>query len=90
MELVLRKGFNAADAQGFRMNFNNQRDLSTNLRVSRQHHLARHPRQQQGQCLQHPTVSADRRRQLGAGRQLPEGGASSRSTTRPRNPSTSS
>ena len=36
MELVLRKGFNAADAQGFRMNFNNQRNLSTNLQVSRQ------------------------------------------------------
>ncbi|MBN4941542.1 TonB-dependent receptor [Stenotrophomonas pavanii] len=36
MELVLRKGFNAADARGFRMNFNNQRNLSTNLQVSRQ------------------------------------------------------
>lgn len=36
MELVLRKGFNAADAQGFRMNFNNQRNVSTNLQVSRQ------------------------------------------------------
>lgn len=36
MELVLRQGFNAADAQGFRMNFNNQRNLSTNLQVSRQ------------------------------------------------------
>lgn len=36
MELVLRKGFNAADAQGFRMNFNNQRNISTNLQVSRQ------------------------------------------------------
>ncbi|WP_415846861.1 TonB-dependent receptor, partial [Stenotrophomonas pavanii] len=36
MELVLRKGFNAADAHGFRMNFNNQRNLSTNLQVSRQ------------------------------------------------------
>lgn len=36
MELVLRKGFNAADAQGFRMNFNNQRNLSTNLQVTRQ------------------------------------------------------
>ena len=36
MELILRKGFNAADAQGFRMNFNNQRNLSTNLQVSRQ------------------------------------------------------
>lgn len=36
MELVIRKGFNAADAQGFRMNFNNQRNLSTNLQVSRQ------------------------------------------------------
>ncbi|WP_295558132.1 TonB-dependent receptor domain-containing protein [uncultured Stenotrophomonas sp.] len=36
IELVLRKGFNAADAQGFRMNFNNQRNLSTNLQVSRQ------------------------------------------------------
>ncbi|MEG2979115.1 MAG: TonB-dependent receptor [Stenotrophomonas sp.] len=36
MELVLRKGFNAADAQGFRMNFNNQRNVSTNLQVSQQ------------------------------------------------------
>lgn len=36
MELVLRKGFNAADAQGFHMNFNNQRNFSTNLQVSRQ------------------------------------------------------
>ncbi|WMJ69642.1 TonB-dependent receptor [Stenotrophomonas sp. 24(2023)] len=36
MELVLRKGFNAADAQGFRMNFNNQRNVSTNLQVSTQ------------------------------------------------------
>lgn len=34
MELVLRKGFNAADAQGFRMNFNNRRNLSTNLQMS--------------------------------------------------------
>ncbi|KAF1015536.1 MAG: putative TonB-dependent receptor [Stenotrophomonas maltophilia] len=34
MELVLRKGFNDADAQGFRMNFNNQRNLSTNLQVT--------------------------------------------------------
>lgn len=34
MELVLRKGFNDADAQGFRMNFNNQRNVSTNLQMS--------------------------------------------------------
>ena len=36
MELVLRQGFNAADAQGFRMNFNNQRNFSTNLQMSHQ------------------------------------------------------
>lgn len=36
MELVLRQGFNAADAQGFRMNFNNQRNISTNLQMSHQ------------------------------------------------------
>lgn len=36
MELVLRKGINAADAQGFRMNFNNQRNISTNLQFSSQ------------------------------------------------------
>ncbi|MBK0024936.1 TonB-dependent receptor [Stenotrophomonas sp. S48] len=34
MELLLRQGFNAADAQGFRMNFNNQRNVSTNLQMS--------------------------------------------------------
>jgi len=34
MELMLRKGFNDADAQGFRMNFNNQRNISTNLQMS--------------------------------------------------------
>lgn len=34
MELVLRKGFNDADAQGFRMNFNNQRNVSTNVQMS--------------------------------------------------------
>ncbi len=34
MELMLRKGFNDADAQGFRMNFNNQRNVSTNLQMS--------------------------------------------------------
>ncbi|MNM52487.1 putative TonB-dependent receptor precursor [compost metagenome] len=36
MELVLRQGINAADAQGFRMNFNNQRNISTNLQISHQ------------------------------------------------------
>lgn len=34
MELLLRKGFNDADAQGFRLNFNNQRNVSTNLQMS--------------------------------------------------------
>ncbi len=34
MELVLRKGFNTADAQGFRMNFNNQKNISTNIQMS--------------------------------------------------------
>jgi len=34
MELVLRKGFNSADAQGFRMNFNNQKNISTNVQMS--------------------------------------------------------
>lgn len=36
MELVLRQGINAADAQGFRMNFNNQQNISTNLQMSHQ------------------------------------------------------
>ncbi len=34
MELLLRQGFNAADAQGFRLNFNNQRNVSTNVQMS--------------------------------------------------------
>lgn len=34
MELVLRQGFNDVDAQGFRMNFNNQRNVSTNVQMS--------------------------------------------------------
>ena len=74
MELVLRKGFNAADAQGFRMNFNNQRNLSTNLQVSRQRisHYDIPGNSKAAVC--NTACSADRRRQLGAGRQLPEGG----------------
>lgn len=36
MELLLRKGFNDADAQGFRLNFNNQRNVSTNVQMSMQ------------------------------------------------------
>lgn len=36
IELVLRQGFNDADAQGLRMNFNNQKNISTNLQMSLQ------------------------------------------------------
>ena len=34
VELVLRKGFNDADAQGLRLNFNDQRHFSTNVQLS--------------------------------------------------------
>lgn len=34
LELVLRKGFNDADAQGLRMNFNDGKHFSTNLQMS--------------------------------------------------------
>ena len=34
VELVLRKGFNDADAQGLRLNFNDQKHFSTNVQLS--------------------------------------------------------
>lgn len=34
VELVLRKGFNDADAQGLRLNFNDQKHFSTNMQLS--------------------------------------------------------
>ena len=34
VELVLRKGFNNADAQGLRLNFNDQKHFSTNVQLS--------------------------------------------------------
>ena len=37
VELVLRKGWNDADAQGLRLNFNNQKNISTNVQLSFQH-----------------------------------------------------
>jgi hypothetical protein len=85
MELVLRKGFNAADAQGFRMNFNNQRNLSTNLQVSRQRisHYDIPGNSKAGVCntgLFPPPAASTRRWPTAARKKR----ASSRSTTRPR------
>ena len=88
VELVLRKGFNDADAQGLRMNFNDQQHFSTNVQLSFQK-IGQYDdsRQQQGVGLQQRAVPGQRRRKHLSRRQLPErGDGYSSSTTRASQP----